>query len=135
MKKGTLLSRLLFVTKCFLCALLSVGLGLLYVWQNVQIVETGFKIKEKEKKVLDLLETKHLLETEQSILKMPKRVQSQIEKNHIPIGLAGNWQFVHIEESPFFYENDLHVTSCLNQNSKMGHTIINIAKLKVEQNG
>ena len=130
-KKIALFNRVLFVCRCFVFVSIAVGVGLLYVWQNVQIVKIGYQMKKNEKSIIDLVKTKRLLETELAALKMPKRIQMQVKNSSMPLELSDNWQVVHINETPFFYLDDFSICPQNEKKGNLGHTIINIAKLKL----
>lgn len=131
-KKSNLIHKAVFVSRCLFGLGFFACIGLLYVWQNVQVVQLGYQIKDQEKQFTRMLKTKRVLETELSSLKMPGRIQKRILNQSIPLELSGKWQVVHLQETPFFYLDD-HPDSFMNPEvDSIGHTVINIAKLNLD---
>ncbi len=93
--------------KTFLFLVLAVCLALFYVWQNVQLVRVGYKIKEKEKMVMELSKRSKALEMDLSMLKMPSRIISKIEEQGLNLAIPDVWKVVRLDQEPILYEEDL----------------------------
>jgi cell division protein FtsL len=101
---------------------IGVCLALFYVWQNVQLVRMGFRIKEKERAVLELSKRSKALEIDLSVLKMPSRIISRIREEGLELNIPEIWQIVRIQEEPILYEEDL-----VNMENFGSNSLINIS--------
>ena len=95
------------VMRTFVFIVIGVCLALFYVWQNVQLVRMGFRIKEKERTVLELSKRSKALEIDLSVLKMPSRIMARIREEGLELNIPEIWQIVRIQEEPILYEEDL----------------------------
>jgi cell division protein FtsL len=93
--------------RTFVFIVIGVCLALFYVWQNVQLVRMGFRIKEKERTVLELSKRSKALEIDLSVLKMPSRIMARIREEGLELNIPEIWQIVRIQEEPILYEEDL----------------------------
>jgi cell division protein FtsL len=100
-------SRLSVVLRTFAFLVMGVCLALFYVWQNVQLVRVGYRIKEKEKIVMELTKRTKSLEIDLSMLKMPSRILSKIKDDGLELNIPELSQIVRIQEEPILYEEDL----------------------------
>ena len=100
-------SRWNVVMKTFAFLVIAISLALFYVWQNVQLVRLGYRIKEKEKSVLELSKRSKALEIDLSMLKMPNRIISKIKEEGLNLKIPEIWQIVKLHEEPLLYEEDL----------------------------
>jgi len=122
---------MILLSRSVFCVAFFGALGLFYVWQNVQVIRQGFQIMEKEESLSKHQRTSQLLETELATLMMPKRIQKQIMNKDIPLELARGWHVIYLNETPFFYLDEMPINPKLDGNGVIGHTIINIAKLNL----
>ncbi len=65
----------LFIFKYLLLASLCLGIVLLYVWERVQLLEAGYKIKEGEKRKERLIQDREVLLLKTARLKSPQRLE------------------------------------------------------------
>lgn len=95
------------IMRTFFFIVIGVCLALFYVWQNVQLVRMGFRIKEKERTVLELSKRSKAFEIDLSVLKMPSRIMARIREEGLELNIPEIWQIVRIQEEPILYEEDL----------------------------
>lgn len=121
-------SRWSVIIKTFIFLMIAVCLALFYVWQNVQIVRLGYKIKEKERSVLELKKCSRAMEMDLSVLKMPSRIMSKIQEEQLNLRIPEIGQIVKIDEEPILYEEDM-----LDMNREYDNfgssSLINLSKL------
>ena len=67
--------RNLFVRKCLLLIVIFLSVILFYVWERVERLEAGYKIREMVKRRNMLSEEKELLLSEAARLKSPQRIE------------------------------------------------------------
>lgn len=65
----------LFILKYLLLISLGLGIVLFYVWERVELLEAGYKIKEREEKKGNLIEKKEGLLLSAARLKSPQRLE------------------------------------------------------------
>jgi hypothetical protein len=82
----------------------------------------GFRIKEKERAVLELSKRSKALEIDLSVLKMPSRIISRIREEGLELNIPEIWQIVRIQEEPILYEEDL-----VNMENFGSNSLINIS--------
>lgn len=95
------------ILRTFAVLVIGVCLALFYVWQSVQLVRVGYRIKEKERAVLELSKRAKALEIDISVLKMPSRVLEKIKAEELGLDIPEIWQIVKLQEEPILYEEDL----------------------------
>ncbi|MCX6338616.1 MAG: hypothetical protein NTX71_01690 [Candidatus Aureabacteria bacterium] len=69
--------------KWVLLAAMAVSLSLLYVWQHVQLVRTGYTIKRIEREVAEWQKTNETLKLENERLKNPQRIEHVLAQNNL----------------------------------------------------
>ena len=66
-----------------LLAVIGVSVSLLYVWQHVQLVRTGYTIKKIEREVAEWQKTNEALRLENERLKNPQRIEHLLAQNNL----------------------------------------------------
>lgn len=112
--------------KTFLFLVLAVCLALFYVWQNVQLVRIGYKIKEKEKMVMDLSKRSKALEMDLSMLKMPSRIMNGVEERGLDMTIPDVCKVVRVDAEPILYEEDL--VNCDWEKRLASNALIDVSK-------
>lgn len=69
--------------KWVLLAAMAVSLSLLYVWQHVQLVRTGYAIKRIEREVVEWQKNNETLRLENERLKNPQRIEQVLARNNL----------------------------------------------------
>ena len=69
--------------KWVLLAAMAVSLSLLYVWQHVQLVRTGYAIKKIEREVVEWQKNNETLKLENERLKNPQRIEQVLAQNNL----------------------------------------------------
>jgi len=69
--------------KWLLLAAVAVSLSLLYVWQHVQLVRTGYAIKKIEREVVEWEKNNETLRLENERLKNPQRIEQMLAQNNL----------------------------------------------------
>ncbi|MEJ2744732.1 MAG: hypothetical protein P8123_03460 [bacterium] len=69
--------------KWILLAAMAVSLSLLYVWQHVQLVRTGYAIKKIEREVVEWQKSNETLRLKNERLKNPQRIEHVLARNNL----------------------------------------------------
>ncbi len=69
--------------KWILLAAMAVSLSLLYVWQHVQLVRTGYTIKRMERDFAEWQKSNEVLRLENERLKNPQRIEHVLAQNNL----------------------------------------------------
>lgn len=73
--KGGKKKRGFFIEKCLILIVIAFSLVLLYVWERVERLEAGYRIRERAKRRDELIEEKDILLSEVIGLKSPQRLE------------------------------------------------------------
>ena len=72
-KKGR--KKSFFIWKCLILTIVSFSIILFYVWERVERLEAGYKVRKKVKRENELIEENELLLSEAVRLKSPQRLE------------------------------------------------------------
>ena len=124
--------KLNFYVKTIGVTVIVVSLGILYVWQNIQSVRIGYRIKQKEQIVKELQKKLHGLEVTVARLKMPQTIKRSLEENNISLSVPQSWQIVKISEVPLYFDDCFSISSqeIIYDENQIGKTLIAIPSQK-----
>ena len=88
MAKGMWVGRLAMVSA------IAVSLSLWYVWQRVQMVNVGYQIREKERKLSTVKKENQVLPKKIAQMKSPKNIEAMIRAKDLELVSTKNWQLV-----------------------------------------
>lgn len=88
MAKGMWVGRLAMISA------IAVSLSLWYVWQRVQMVNVGYQIREKERKLSTVKKENQVLRMKIAQMKSPKNIEAMIRAKELELVSTKNWQLV-----------------------------------------
>ncbi|MDP8217610.1 MAG: hypothetical protein P9M03_02665 [Candidatus Theseobacter exili] len=125
--KKRLGSKLKFFLKTLVFTVTGVSLALFYVWQYVQMSQTGFGIKSREKELIGLQKENQGLELRLSRLLMPPNIRSRIVKLNINLQEPERWQIVRVEEQSILFDGNIMFSGEIAEEGIFGKTLIGVS--------
>ena len=70
------LQKIVSAFKCFLWIIPCILLGIFYVWQHIEIVESGYSINKLKSERIKLVEKNRILQMNAASLRSPQRIEA-----------------------------------------------------------
>lgn len=90
-------TRVIPVAKIIIFFTFFIIIAFAYVWQHMQLVERGFRIKEKEQQLQRLLKDNEALTVRLSKVKSPESIQSLIDHYHLDLVHTNAYRVIHLQ--------------------------------------